>query len=103
MEGLARQQLHDGVNLLLSNWFALRTAIEQGWGGHETQDKALWFIDTIAEYLIKDGHKIDVDDISDVILDIMSEEFKTILEDNSDYEVSLMLSPRWLASERIPF
>ncbi|KAI9149866.1 rRNA accumulation- protein [Blastocladiella emersonii ATCC 22665] len=91
MNSAHAQQLHDGVTLLLSNWFALRTAVEQGWGGHESEDKAKWFMNTVAEYLVDEGHKIDVDDIADVLDDVMSEEFKTILEDNSGYEMGKVL------------
>ncbi|ORZ39199.1 Pre-rRNA-processing protein TSR2-domain-containing protein [Catenaria anguillulae PL171] len=88
--------LHAGVTLMLTNWYALRAAVEHGWGGHETEAKAQWFLDTIAEYLISDGHKIDEEDLADVLEDIMSEEFQTLLEDNSGYVMAKMLYALYL-------
>ncbi|KNE59136.1 hypothetical protein AMAG_03472 [Allomyces macrogynus ATCC 38327] len=91
MDSSKQQNIHDGVVLLFTNWWALRTAVEQGWGGHESEDKAQWFMDTIADYLTTDGHKLEVDDIAAVVEDIMNEEFKVLLEDNSGYEIAKSL------------
>ncbi|KAI9216406.1 Pre-rRNA-processing protein TSR2-domain-containing protein [Blastocladiella britannica] len=87
----AALQLHGGVALLLTNWFALRTAVEQGWGGHESEAKATWLVDTIAAYLVEDGHKIDESDLADVLEDIMGHEFQLVLEDGSCYDMAKTL------------
>lgn len=87
MERDAQQELTSTIQVLFRTWPALRLAVDQSWGGDDSKDKQAWFATTIAEYMMESGRTIDRDDVAAVLLDVMLEEFNTILEDDSHFDV----------------
>ncbi|KAI8097746.1 Pre-rRNA-processing protein TSR2-domain-containing protein, partial [Halteromyces radiatus] len=77
-----------GVTYIFKNWTALKLAVEQDWGGVDSAEKRDWMIDLITDYFGKNGKKVDVDEIEDILNQIMSDEFHTLLEDDSAYLVA---------------
>ncbi|KGG53076.1 hypothetical protein DI09_111p10 [Mitosporidium daphniae] len=75
--------LTEGIRGIFSSWTALQLAMEGQWGGTETDTKYVWFVQTISDYLIKEGDKIDPIDIEEILEQIISDEFLVQLEDNS--------------------
>ncbi|KAG0165166.1 hypothetical protein DFQ28_009179 [Apophysomyces sp. BC1034] len=78
----------EGVGYIFQSWTALNLAVEQDWGGVESADKRDWMIATVVEYFDKNGKKLDIEDIEDILIQIMNDEFHTMLEDDSAYLVS---------------
>ncbi|KAI8338562.1 Pre-rRNA-processing protein TSR2-domain-containing protein [Chlamydoabsidia padenii] len=79
---------HEGVKHIFMNWTALKLAVEQDWGGVESVEKRDWMIELITDYFGKNGKKVDIDEIEDILNQIMSDEFHTLLEDDSGYLVA---------------
>mmetsp|Transcript_10875 Transcript_10875/g.20057 ORF Transcript_10875/g.20057 Transcript_10875/m.20057 type:complete len:235 (+) Transcript_10875:121-825(+) len=82
-----------GVTACLRSWSALRTAVENGWGGgtRESQVKAEELRRSIFDIL--DGKKcpppnFDVYDLADNLAIYMEEEFSITLEDDSERQVA---------------
>ncbi|KAJ1509700.1 hypothetical protein HMI56_006666 [Coelomomyces lativittatus] len=87
------------VQLLLTNWFALKTAVEQGWGGRRSNEKAHAFIQEIIDLLLHQGSKgsssssttmlgkINEFELQAFIEEVMNTEFCCLLEDDSAYLV----------------
>ncbi|KAI8388675.1 Pre-rRNA-processing protein TSR2-domain-containing protein [Radiomyces spectabilis] len=78
----------EGVKYIIESWTALRLAVEQDWGGVDSAEKRDWMIDVIVDYFGKNGKKLDIVDIEDILSQIMTDEFLTILEDDSAYLVA---------------
>ncbi|KAI9491469.1 Pre-rRNA-processing protein TSR2-domain-containing protein [Zychaea mexicana] len=77
-----------GVEYILKSWTALNLAVEQDWGGVESAEKRDWLIGVIVDYFGSNGKKLDVEDIETILDQIMTDEFQTILEDDSSYLVA---------------
>lgn len=43
----------EGVSYIFHNWTALKLAVEQDWGGVESDEKREWFIDVIIDHFDK--------------------------------------------------
>jgi pre-rRNA-processing protein TSR2 len=81
----------EGVRLLLSNWPTLRTAVLEEWGGHQSQEKADWLVDSIVEHFDERGKRIDQEELEDIFLDVMAREFNVLLEDQSERSLAAQL------------
>ncbi|CAO3589193.1 unnamed protein product [Absidia cylindrospora] len=68
---------HEGVTYIFKTWTALKLAVEQDWGGVELAEKRDWMIELITDYFGKN-----------ILNQIMSDEFHTLLEDDSAYLVA---------------
>ncbi|PVU94072.1 hypothetical protein BB561_002814 [Smittium simulii] len=82
-----KQAFIEGTSLILKNWTALQIAVTQGWGGPDSSEKRDWILDVMVDTFDKKGSKIDEDYIDDLLLQIMSDEFNCVLEDDSDRSV----------------
>ncbi|KAI7901781.1 Pre-rRNA-processing protein TSR2-domain-containing protein [Cokeromyces recurvatus] len=78
----------EGASYIFHNWTALKLAVEQEWGGIDSAEKREWLIDVIVDYFGKRGKKIDIEDIEDILIQVMNDEFNTTLEDDSPYLVA---------------
>ncbi|CAO3613209.1 unnamed protein product [Mucor hiemalis] len=78
----------EGASYILHNWTALKLAVEQDWGGVESGEKREWSIDVIVDHFGKHGKKLDNDEIEDILIQIMNDEFNATLEDDSPYLVA---------------
>jgi pre-rRNA-processing protein TSR2 len=85
-----------GVTAVLRTWSALRTAVENGWGGDDSVQKAEDLRRNICDYHFN-GQSVppksmpDVTDLEDALAIYMEEEFSLTLEDNSEREIASMI------------
>ena len=77
----------EGVSLILYSWTALRLAIEMEWGGIDSVNKRDWMIEVIVDYFDKQGKNIIPEDIEDMLIQIMVDEFNVNLDDDSAYQI----------------
>ena len=82
-----------GVTATLRSWSALRTAVEQSWGGTESQSKAEDLRNNIFNFF--DGQsskpKMTQEELEDNLSSYMEEEFGIVLEDGSEIEISNLI------------
>ncbi|CAO3680675.1 unnamed protein product [Umbelopsis ramanniana] len=78
----------EGLTYVLRSWSALKLAVEQDWGGPDSEEKRDWMAETLVEYFGANAKRLDEFDVEDILVQIMSDEFHTDLEDGSAYAVS---------------
>ncbi|KAJ1959490.1 rRNA accumulation- protein [Dipsacomyces acuminosporus] len=81
----------EGVDHIFAKWTALELAVQNGWGGRNSQEKRDSMVDEVVNYfdeLISKKKKPEPSDIEELLLDIMDEDFNIMLEDNSAIEVA---------------
>ncbi|KAL7750362.1 rRNA accumulation- protein [Sorochytrium milnesiophthora] len=78
----------EGLRIIFNNWWVLKTAVEYGWGGHDSEAKAEWFISSMVDYFGANGKKVDIFEIEDVVSQVMNQEFQTVFEDDSASDVA---------------
>ncbi|KAG9290792.1 hypothetical protein G9A89_011755 [Geosiphon pyriformis] len=78
----------NGVALLLHSWTALKLAVDGQWGGVDSEDKRGWLAGVVVEQFEKNGKDTYPEDIESVLILVMTEEFNTLLEDDSAYQLS---------------
>ncbi|KAL1925565.1 uncharacterized protein VTP21DRAFT_448 [Calcarisporiella thermophila] len=77
----------EGVKLLFRTWTALRLAVENEWGGYDSAEKRDWMVDVVVDYFEKKGKKVEPDELEEILLQIMNDEFTVALEDDSAYQI----------------
>ncbi|KAG7556766.1 Pre-rRNA-processing protein TSR2 [Arabidopsis suecica] len=83
-----RAVLIEGVGLILWRWTAMRAAVENGWGGRDSQAKADGTVSTVFKFLIQSQDPArDIETLGD-ILDKGLDELNTTAEDGSVDEVA---------------
>mmetsp|Transcript_18993 Transcript_18993/g.44490 ORF Transcript_18993/g.44490 Transcript_18993/m.44490 type:complete len:227 (-) Transcript_18993:54-734(-) len=79
-----------GVTATLRSWSALKTAVEQEWGGSDSAAKAEDLRHNIFTFF--DGSspnpKMKLEELEDNLLGFMEDEFGVVLEDRSEIEVA---------------
>jgi len=79
-----------GVTATLRSWSALKTAVEQEWGGSESAAKAEDLRHSIFTFF--DGSspnpKMKLEELEDNLLGFMEDEFGVVLEDRSEIEIA---------------
>ncbi|CAG8774648.1 5273_t:CDS:2 [Cetraspora pellucida] len=81
-------QFYQAVTYVFKSWTALKLAVEMQWGGVDSEDKRDWFVDVVVEYFGKHGKGTHAEDIESILQQVMADEFSTLLEDDSAYQVS---------------
>lgn len=84
-------QLYYSIKSIFQRWTALQLAVKGEWGGSDSSLKMEWFSETLADYMYDFGSKVDEEDIEDVLLQIMSDEFMTQLDDGSEITIAKKL------------
>ncbi|XP_074092782.1 pre-rRNA-processing protein TSR2 homolog isoform X1 [Macrotis lagotis] len=82
--------LGPGVRAVLEAWPALRVAVENGFGGVHSQEKVRWLGAAVEDYFVQNAD-LEQDEVEDLLADIMSSEFDTLVEDGSLAQVSQQL------------
>ncbi|XP_072935547.1 pre-rRNA-processing protein TSR2 homolog isoform X2 [Epargyreus clarus] len=77
------------VDLVLNNWTALQLAVEHGMGAPGGEKTAQLMSVYVARYCVE--NIIDVEDLTELLEDLMDEEFETVCHDNSPKEVASLL------------
>ncbi|XP_023950325.2 uncharacterized protein LOC112054692 [Bicyclus anynana] len=77
------------VDLVFNNWTALQLAVEHGMGAPGGEKTAQLMSVYVARYCVENVS--DRDDLTEVLEDLMDEEFETVCHDNSPKEVASLL------------
>eukprot|EP00873_Tetraselmis_striata_P003281 jgi/Tetstr1/423545/TSEL_014218.t1 len=86
-----RPYFEEGCRLVFDRWTALKLAVEQGWGGPQSTDKALDVLDDVADwfYRRKDHYE---DELEEELTAALSEDFNCDCEDGSPLQVAKALT-----------
>ncbi|KAL2799082.1 Pre-rRNA-processing protein TSR2-domain-containing protein [Aspergillus keveii] len=83
----ASSYLDLGVTLAINAWPALTLAVNSNWGGPTSSDKRDWLCGAISEMLV-DRPETDAEDLEDVLIQVMNDEFDVVVDDESAGEVA---------------
>ena len=75
-------QLDLGISLALYAWPALTLAVQSSWGGPKSSDKRDWICGAISD-LLRERPDTDAEDLEEVLVQVMNDEFEVIVEDDS--------------------
>ena len=78
------------IRTVFSRWTALQLAVTHSMGGPESETKYEAFIQAFAEYLTNNLRPASTNDmeIQEYLDEILDEEFNTVLDDGSSYELA---------------
>ncbi|OJJ50191.1 hypothetical protein ASPZODRAFT_139509 [Penicilliopsis zonata CBS 506.65] len=79
-----------GITLALNNWPALTLAVQSQWGGPTSADKRDWLCGAISE-MIADRPETDAEDLEDVLVQVMNDEFDVVVDDESAASVAVQI------------
>ena len=85
------EEFRAGLTATLKSWSALRAAVEGGWGGVQSQEKAEELRQHLYENFQGTTPKMDIYDLEDNLAIYMEEQFSVVLEDQSERQVADML------------
>lgn len=80
-----------GVTAALRSWSALRTAVDSGWGGIESQMKAEDLRKSILTCFDGSKPKISMEELEDNLFIYMEEEFSIVLDDDSEKQLAMLI------------
>ena len=84
-----------GVIARLSLWPALRIAVQNGWGGPDSTQKPTWMASVIVDTFEDQSAPPDAEYIEEMLLQIMDDEFETVVEDESAESVATDIAKLW--------
>ncbi|XP_033863141.3 pre-rRNA-processing protein TSR2 homolog [Acipenser ruthenus] len=87
---VTRELFAEGIRAVLGTWPALQIAVENGFGGAFSQQKAEWMVDAVQQYF-SDNVDLQHLEVEDFLAEIVNNEFDTVVEDGSLPEVALQL------------
>ncbi|XP_038970166.1 pre-rRNA-processing protein TSR2 isoform X2 [Phoenix dactylifera] len=79
--------LREGISLVLSQWTALRMAIENEWGGRDSHRKSEELVSTILYWFTQSKPPLYIDDLENILDENLVLSFNTEIEDGSVEEV----------------
>ncbi|XP_060039380.1 pre-rRNA-processing protein TSR2 homolog isoform X2 [Erinaceus europaeus] len=85
----SRALFRAGVRAALQGWPALQIAVENGFGGIHSQEKAEWLGGAVEEYFLRNAD-LELDEVEDFLGELMTNEFDTVVEDGSLPQVTAM-------------
>ncbi|XP_063150231.1 pre-rRNA-processing protein TSR2 homolog [Candoia aspera] len=86
----ARGLFRQGVQAVLDSWPVLQIAVENGFGGAYSQEKAEWMVGAVEQYF-ESNADLEPEEMEDFLAELMNNEFNTIIEDGSLVQVSQQL------------
>ncbi|WEW58693.1 rRNA accumulation- protein [Emydomyces testavorans] len=75
------------ISLVLHTWPVLSLAVQSSWGGPNSSEKRDWFCAAIAE-LFTSRPDTDATDLEEVLLQVMSDEFDVVVDDESAGDIA---------------
>jgi len=84
-----------GVISRLAVWAALRIAVQEGWGGPGAAEKRTWLASVIVDAFEEQVPAPDVQYVEETLLQVMADEFMTVLEDDSAESVATDIVRLW--------
>ncbi|KAF7716008.1 Uncharacterized protein PECH_001911 [Penicillium ucsense] len=76
------------ITLVLNSWPALTLAVQSNWGGPTSADKRDWLCGAISD-MLKERPETDAEDLEDVLIQVMNDEFEVLVDDESAGDVAL--------------
>ncbi|XP_057213077.1 pre-rRNA-processing protein TSR2 homolog [Triplophysa rosa] len=77
-----RELFREAVRAVLETWPVLQIAVDNGFGGAHSQQKADWMVDVLQQYF-NDNDDLQQCEVEDFISDLMNNEFDTMVDDGS--------------------
>ncbi|KAK7145599.1 hypothetical protein R3I93_013362 [Phoxinus phoxinus] len=77
-----RELFSEAVRAVLETWPVLQIAVDNGFGGAYSQQKAEWMVDALQQYF-NDNDELLQDEVEDFISHLMNNEFDTMVDDGS--------------------
>ncbi|XP_039508179.1 pre-rRNA-processing protein TSR2 homolog [Pimephales promelas] len=77
-----RELFSEAVRAVLETWPVLQIAVDNGFGGAYSQQKAEWMVDALQQYF-NDNDELMQDEVEDFISHLMNNEFDTMVDDGS--------------------
>ncbi|XP_058777807.1 uncharacterized protein LOC131652049 [Vicia villosa] len=87
LQGQSVQVFNEGIGLILSRWSALRTAVENEWGGRDSHLKAQQFAADLLSWFTQSKEPLYIDDLETLIDEGMLS-FNLEIQDGSVEEVA---------------
>ncbi|KAM0944107.1 putative pre-rRNA-processing protein TSR2 [Dioscorea sansibarensis] len=87
----AATRFGEGISLVLSRWTALQMAVQNGWGGRESRQKADKLASAVLSWFSNDKAPLYIDDLENILDENMVLSFNTEIEDGSIEEVAEQL------------
>lgn len=84
-----------GVIARLALWPALQIAVQNGWGGPDSTQKRTWIASVIVDAFEEQSTPPDAEYIEEMLLQIMDDEFETVIEDQSAELVAKDIANLW--------
>ncbi|KAI0726846.1 Pre-rRNA-processing protein TSR2-domain-containing protein [Fomitopsis betulina] len=84
-----------GVIARLTIWPALRVAVAENWGGSAGAEKRTWLASELVDAFERENPPPDVTYVEDMLLQVMEDEFETVLEDSSAEAVAKDIVTMW--------
>ncbi|XP_071171913.1 pre-rRNA-processing protein TSR2 homolog [Mytilus edulis] len=78
------------LSQILDSWTVLKLAVEHGFGGGESREKAEWMVLAIDQWF-KENKNLDPYEVEEFLADILNAEFDTIADDGSLPEIASMI------------
>ncbi|KIY70950.1 hypothetical protein CYLTODRAFT_391123 [Cylindrobasidium torrendii FP15055 ss-10] len=89
-----------GVIARLHSWNTLALAVQENWGGPHGADKRTWLASSIVDTFEEQADTPDDQYIEEMLLQVMDDEFDTVLEDGSAEPVAVDICKIWDESRR---
>ena len=84
----AQAKFTHATALILHSWSALDIAVQNEWAGPDSSSKRDWLGGVVVDlFSFPPGKQIEVDDLEELLLQILEDEFELRLEDDSAYQV----------------
>ncbi|GAA6088902.1 pre-rRNA-processing protein TSR2 homolog [Tachysurus ichikawai] len=77
-----REVFTEAVRAVLETWPVLQIAVDNGFGGVYSQQKADWMVDAVQQYF-HDNSDLAQDEVEDFLSELMNNEFDTMVDDGS--------------------
>jgi len=84
-----------GVIARLAIWTTLRIAVQENWGGPNAAAKRTWLASVIVDAFEEENPIPDDQYVEELLLQVMSDEFETVIEDGSAESVSQDIVQMW--------
>lgn len=95
----ATAHLDLGITLAIHSWPALTLAVQSNWGGPTSGDKRDWLCGAISD-MLQERPETDAEDLEDVLVQVMNDEFDVVVEDESAAPVAARIMEMKGAVER---
>lgn len=84
-----------GVIARLAIWATLRIAVQESWGGPGASEKRTWLASVIVDAFEEQNTLPDEQYVEEILLQVMADEFETVLEDGSAESVARDIVLLW--------